>query len=77
VFRSCGEVEAFDGVVVVAGEVVLGAVAFLVLAHVVVEAARGSRPHRRHNGDYAEVLAMQSMRSFGQVNGLPSLCVSA
>ena len=39
VFRSCGEVEAVDGVLVVAGEVVLGAVAFLVVAHVVIEVA--------------------------------------
>ena len=38
-FRSCGEVEALDGVLVVAGEVVLGAVAFLVVAHVVAEVA--------------------------------------
>ena len=39
VFRSCGEVEALDGVLVVAGEVVLAAVAFLVGPHVVVEVA--------------------------------------
>jgi hypothetical protein len=38
-FRSCGEVEAVDGVLVVAAEVVLGAVAFLVVAHVVAEVA--------------------------------------
>jgi hypothetical protein len=38
-FRSCGEVEAVDGVLVVAGEVVLAAVAFLVVAHVVAEVA--------------------------------------
>ena len=38
-FRSCGEVESFDGVLVVAGEVVLAAVAFLVVVHVVVEVA--------------------------------------
>ena len=38
-FRSCGEVEALDGVLVVAGEVVLAAVAFLVVVHVVVEVA--------------------------------------
>ena len=39
VFRSCGEVEALDGVFVVAGEVVLAAAAFLVVVHVVVEVA--------------------------------------
>ena len=39
VFRSCGEVEALDGVLVVAGEVVFVAVAFLVIPHVVVEVA--------------------------------------
>jgi len=39
VFRSCGEVEALDGVLVIAGEVVLVAVAFLVVPHVVVEVA--------------------------------------
>ena len=39
VFRSCGEVEAVDGVLVVAGEVVFVAVAFLVIPHVVVEVA--------------------------------------
>jgi hypothetical protein len=39
VFRSCGEVEAVDGVLVVAGEVVLAAVAFLLVVHVGVEVA--------------------------------------
>jgi hypothetical protein len=29
------------------------------------------------NWHYADVLVMQSTRWFGQVNGLPSLCVSA
>jgi len=28
-------------------------------------------------GNYADVLVMQCTRSFGQVNGLPGLCVSA
>jgi hypothetical protein len=39
VYRSCGEVEALDGVLVVAGEVVLAAVAFLVVPDVVAEVA--------------------------------------
>jgi hypothetical protein len=40
VFRSCGvEVEGFDGALVVAGEVLLAAVAVLVVGHVVVEVA--------------------------------------
>jgi hypothetical protein len=38
-FRSCGEVEFLDGGGVVAGEVVLVAVALLVVAHVVAEVA--------------------------------------
>jgi len=38
-FWSCGEVEVLDGGGVVAGEVVLVAVAVLVVAHVVVEVA--------------------------------------
>jgi enediyne polyketide synthase len=38
-FWSCGEVEPLDGVLVVAGEVVLVAVALLVVAHVVVKVA--------------------------------------
>src|SRR5260370_33101430 len=38
-FRSCGEVEFLDGVLVVAGKVVLAAVPLLVIAHVVVEVA--------------------------------------
>ena len=38
-FWSCGEVEFLDGGLVVAGEVVLVAVALLVVAHVVVEVA--------------------------------------
>src|ERR1035437_7907481 len=37
VFRSCGEVEVFDGGRVVAAEVVFAAVAFLVVVHVCVE----------------------------------------
>jgi hypothetical protein len=36
-FRSCGEVEVFDGGFVVAGEVVLVAVTLLVVAHIGVE----------------------------------------
>jgi hypothetical protein len=39
VFRSCGEVEVFDGGGVVAGKVVLVAVTLLVVAHVVGEVA--------------------------------------
>ena len=39
VFRSCGEVEALDSVLVVAAEVVLVAVALPVVVHVVVEVA--------------------------------------
>src|SRR2546428_3262996 len=38
-FWSCGEVEFLDGVLVVAGKVVLAAVPLLVIAHVVVEIA--------------------------------------
>src|SRR5487761_1382541 len=38
-FWSCGEVEVLDGGLVVAGEVVLVAVALLVVAHIVVEVA--------------------------------------
>jgi hypothetical protein len=38
-FRPCGEVEALDGVLVVAGEVVLAAAASLVVVHVVAEVA--------------------------------------
>src|SRR3989442_4436612 len=38
-FRSYGEVEVFDGGGVVAAQVVLGAVALLVVVHVVVEVA--------------------------------------
>jgi hypothetical protein len=39
VFRSCGEVEVFDGGRVVAAEVMLVAVALLVVVHVGVEVA--------------------------------------
>jgi len=62
-FRSCGEVEALDGVLVVAGEVVLVAVAFLVVVHVVVEIAVDDDGAELENG-------------LGAVGGPPGTCNS-
>src|SRR5487761_1110291 len=63
VFRSGGEVEPFDGVLVVAGEVALGAVALLVVVHVVVEVAVDDDSADLENG-------------FGTVRRPPGTCNS-
>src|SRR5512135_1307550 len=62
-FRSCGEVEALDGVLVVAAEVAFAAVAFLVVVHVVVEIAVDDDGAELENG-------------LGAVGGPPGTCNS-